>query len=126
MLVPLLCRSSVAVAAGTLPPPPLILTVEVSGLSGKINVRHRQNEITELTMEALGGRIDGSVTHRSHPDRLSIGLQCRDLDISKVSTTYDFSTVVPGSLTASVAAEASRDKLICITPGQCADSGTWS
>ena len=84
-------------------------SVEVSGLSGKINVRHRQNEITELTMEALGGRIDGSVTHRSHPDRLSIGLQCRDLDISKVSTTFDFSTVIPGSLTASVTAEASRD-----------------
>ena len=83
-------------------------SVEISGLSAKISVRHRQTEITELTMHALGGRIAGSVTHRPRPDRLSVRLQCRGLDISKVSTTYDFPTVIPGSLTASVAAEADK------------------
>ena len=85
-------------------------SLEVDALAGMIRSRYQQNEISELTMETLGGTIKGDVTHRSHPNRVSVRLQCQGLDASRIARTYRFPKVVPGSLTASVAAEVSENR----------------
>ncbi len=83
-------------------------SLEISGLSGTVRSKYRQNEISGLKIETLGGTITGSLTHRSDPNHVTVRLQGQGLDLSKISNTYQFSKVVPGFLTASIAAEATE------------------
>ena len=81
-------------------------SLELNNLAGEVRSRYGQNDILNLSMGALGGTIEGDVTQRSNPNRVSARLQLRDLDATLLGRTYGLSKPVPGSLTAFIAAEA--------------------
>ena len=84
--------------------------IEISQLSAKVRTSYRKNEVSALSMNVFGGSVSGLITQQSHPDRLGIQIQGQGLDASQIGRTYRLAKVIPGTLTLSVAAEATKHK----------------
>ena len=85
-------------------------SLPISQLSAKIRSRYRKNEISDLKMNVFGGSISGEVTHQSHPSRLGVRIQAEGMDAARLGRTFRFGEVVPGALTFSIAAEATKQR----------------
>jgi hypothetical protein len=84
--------------------------IEISELSATIRTSYRKNEVSALNMNLFGGSVGGLITQQSHPNRLAIQIQGQGLEASQIGQTYRLSKIVPGTLTLSIAAQATEQE----------------